>query len=163
MRCRKKTECAVFGNLAINHRDKLVQARRIVEPRVDIFEQAFCNLSEHVDFVDGAEKKGLVQHRRQQRIGSMVPGHIQNHDPRHLPNALEIRNNIRTPLLRCVPDSGVDVETFLEVDVNQMIAAANAIERNDASVNFDSSKRRDFTGQRENIFCNLLEILQFSS
>ncbi len=125
----EKAERGVLGDLAVDHRHVLVRARGLIEPRVQVLEQPARDLSIAIQFVDRPQQKRLVQHCGQQRVGHLVTGHVHDRDPRFVLATLEVVGDVETPFLTGAFDPRVQIETLLEVDVGDVIAADRPIER----------------------------------
>ena len=55
LRGREEPKPRVVRDLAVDQRDELVLGGRLVEPRVQILEQALRHAAEHIQLVDGTE------------------------------------------------------------------------------------------------------------
>src|SRR5262245_7454783 len=139
----EKPERGVFRDLAVDHRHELVQARGMVEPRIEILEQALGDVAVHVELVDGAQQERLMHHRGKQAIGCMMAGDVENGDARLSLAALQMLDNFRSALGGSLANSRVEVVSFLEVNVDDVISADAAIQGNGAAIHVDSVKRRN--------------------
>jgi len=70
-----------------------------------------------------------VQHRGQQRVGDPVAGDVDDRDASRALAALQVLDHVDAPPGRGLGDAGVEVEPLLEVDVDDVVAAADAVER----------------------------------
>ena len=77
---RQKPERRILGDLAIQHRDELVQTRRVIEACVQILEQTLGDVPIHVEFVDAPQQERLMHHCREKTVCRMVTRNIQNSD-----------------------------------------------------------------------------------
>src|SRR4029450_11428895 len=78
--CRQESELRVVRYLPVDERDELIRPRGLIEPRVEVLEQSSRDLTVAIELVDRPEQKRLMQHRRQERIGHAMPGHVDQRD-----------------------------------------------------------------------------------
>src|SRR4029079_3300340 len=103
----QEPEAGVLGDLAVDHRDELVVARRLVEPRVEALEQPLRDLAEHAELVERTEQERLMEHRREQGIGRLMSRDVDQRDAGSPLATQEVFDNLGPSLLRLVLDSGL--------------------------------------------------------
>ena len=90
-----------------------------------------------------------------------MSGHIENDDSRLLPAALEVLDNVLHPsICRGLIDPGIQVETFFEIDIDDMVATEDPVERHSATVNVDSLEHGDLFRSRQNVVCDVLKVFK---
>src|SRR5437867_1700441 len=99
-----------------------------------------------------------MQHGRQDRVRCMVSRDVQDGDPRLLAAPLKVFNDVALALRCSQFDSGVEIETLFEVDINDMVAS-NSVQRNSIAVDIDSPQRRDLSRKRHNVLDDIAEVL----
>ena len=162
MRGRDETELCVFGNLAVDHRDVFVRSRRLIETRVEVLEQPARDRAELVEFVDRAQQKRLVQHRRHEGVGDLVARHVDHGHSRHALTAPEVGLDLGPALIVRGADARLEVESLLEVDVDQVISADKAIERQRAAEDVDAAKARRLAGLGHQVARDVFEIRELA-
>ena len=135
---------------------------RIVEPCIQVLEQPSRHASEHVQFIDQAQEKGLVEHRRDERVRHPMPRDIQDGDAAHRLATLQILDDVEPPVLDAALDSGVQIEPLLEVHIDHVVAADHAIQGERAPVNVNATQLGDIPWLRDQAFCDCFEILQLA-
>ena len=56
----------------------------------------------------------------------------------------------------------MEVEAFLEVDVNDVVATTDAVERHGAAINIDTIENRNLLRSRQNVVCNFLKVSELT-
>src|SRR5581483_12392053 len=101
-----------------------------------------------------------MQHRGKHGICCLMSGYVQDGDSCLLFALLELCNDIEPRRSGSLSDSCVQVVSFLEIDVDDVIAADNPIQWNGVAVHVNSSNRGNFTRQWNDMPENLLEVFQ---
>ena len=158
----QEPECGVLRDLAVHQRDELVRARRLIEPRVQILEQALRDHAEHVQLVERADQKSLMQHGRQQRIGDPVPRHVDHRNPGHPLAAIEIGHDIGPAVIAGLLHPRLEIEPLLEVHVDDVVPAHRAAQRKDAAPDIDPGKPRQIPRLRHQISGDVLEVVELA-
>ena len=70
-----------------------------------------------------------MEHRCQESIGHAVAGHVDDSDPGRALAPFQVVDNCRLVPFDGAGDPGVKVETLLEIDVEDVVAADRPIER----------------------------------
>src|SRR5262245_56588332 len=99
-----------------------------------------------------------MQHGRKERVGDLVPGYIQHSNTGLTLTPLEVSHNLQPAGGSRLADARRKVVAFLEIDVNDMVAAAGAFQRHSPAVDIDPIQRWDFTGQRNDVADDVFEI-----
>src|SRR6266704_5944720 len=92
----------------------------------------------------------------------MVSRHVRDNDTGLFPATLERLNNIQSLFCRCALDPGFEIIPFLEVDVDDVVATDDTVQRNRTAVNIDSVERGDLSRLGNDVVCNVLKVLQFA-
>ena len=65
MRSGQESKRGVLRDFAVNHRDELVPARRVIEPHIEVFKEPSRDVAEHVELVERPQEERLMQHCRE--------------------------------------------------------------------------------------------------
>jgi hypothetical protein len=90
----------------------------------------------------------------------VMAGDVEDRDARLSPAALQMVDNFRSPFGGSLANSRVEVVSFLEVHVDDVIPADAAVEGNGAPIHLNSLKRRNLARRGHDIFGDFLKILQ---
>src|SRR5690349_8154924 len=114
-----------------------------MEAVVEILEQPLGDVPAHLQFIQGSQQECLVQHRGQYGIGSLMSRNVNNPDARHLLTSFKVGYNVHPAGFGGLADAGIQVEAFLEVDVNDVVATNNSAQWNTDTVYIDTVESRD--------------------
>ena len=101
-----------------------------------------------------------MEHRGDERVGDAMARDVEYRDASRSLAAQQVLHDVRPALLLRLPDPALEVETLLEVDVDQVIAPDDAVQRERAAVNVQSMEAREIAGFGNQVLRDLLEVLQ---
>ena len=159
---RQEAKLRIVRDLAVDQRHELVRARGLIEPGVEVLEQSPGDLAVAVQLVDRAEQKRLVEHRRQQCVRHAMTRDVDQRDTTFVLAALQVFNNIETAFGTRPIDTRCQIEALLEVDVRDVVAANRAAHLERSAPDVKALERRHLTGQRHQLLCDVLKVLQLT-
>jgi hypothetical protein len=89
-----------------------------------------------------------------------MAGHIEHGDAGRPLAAEEILDDFGALLFDSLLDAPVEIEALLEIDVDQVIAPDDAVQRKGAAMDVEAMETRKISGFWNQVLGNLLEILQ---
>src|SRR5438445_8794317 len=98
----------------------------------------FCDMAEHIQLVKRADEKRLMQHRCDHRVGHMMPRYIEKDDPSHSPAPLQVFHNVVPPLRVSALNPGLQIVSFLKINIDDMVAASRFVYGQCLAVNINS-------------------------
>ena len=87
--------------------------------------------------------------------------YVVHRHPGHCPTALKLVDDRRLVSLNGASDAGVQIVTLLEIDVYDVVAPVDAVQRNRRAVDVDPCQIGDITWLRGNLLDGLPEVPQF--
>ncbi len=132
----RKREAAGVGNLTVDERDVFLERERVVEAGVEILEQPCGDLAEAVELVQYASEKCLVEHGCRQRVGDLVAGDVADEDPEAMA-VLQPRGDLNGAVFDARADSAVEVVAPVELDVDDVVPARSAVEKDRVPVDLN--------------------------
>ena len=122
-------ESSPYGDLPVDHCEVLVDVGRAIESFVDVLEDLRRDLPEDFELVVRPEQERLMQHGGDHRVGHSMSRNIGHQNARSIPASAELPHNDVVTLTLCILYTGAQVEAFVEVDVQDVIAADPAPQR----------------------------------
>ena len=84
-----------------------------------------------------------MKHRGEHRVGSLMAGHVDERDPRRPAAAIKVRRDVRPPGLLSHLDTGFQVVALLEIHVDEVVAAYDAVQWKRLTVDLHPNERRN--------------------
>src|SRR5687767_2029784 len=91
-----------------------------------------------------------------------MAGDVDERDPGRIAAAAQIVGDVVPPVRKRARDAGVEVESLLEVDVDDVITANGAGQRARAAPDVDAAEARHFAGQREQVAGDVLKVFELA-
>jgi len=153
---RQEAERAVLHDLAVDQGQGLVDARGVVEARIQGLEEVGGDLAEEAQLVVHAQQEGLVEDGGEEGRAVVVALDVDDGDAGAGGGGAEL-------VLQRVgrfADELVHLVALLEVDVDEVVAARLAVARQDLAVDVDPGDFRDLARRRVEVAQQLFQPLQ---
>src|ERR1017187_10915489 len=84
-----------------------------------------------------------MKHRGEHRVGGPMAGDVNERDPRRPAAAIKVRRDVRPPGILCHFDTGFHVVALVEIHVDEVVAAYDAVQWKRLAVDLQPNERRN--------------------
>ena len=109
------------------------------------------------------QQECLVHHSSKKGIRNLMPRHIQNRDSGLMLASLKPGCNIRPAIGEGLLNPRIKVVAMVEIDIHDMVAPDDAIQRDRLSIDIKPRQLRNFTRSRSDMSRNFLKIIELST
>ena len=102
-----------------------------------------------------------MHHGGERHIRDLMPGDVDHRHTGHFPTALKVVDDRRLVSLNGASDASVQIVTLLEINVYDVVAPTDAVQRNRRALDVDPCQLGDITRLRDNLLDGLPDVPQF--